>query len=472
MRSKLMIGISLIAAAVAVAGTLMFFNISKPEEEFKLVPGKRTTEKSHTKIPGTDVGTGWSIKEKAGEAVREALDMALGEKKSKTADFVVIFASSGSDMKTILSETRKRLGVKAKIYGGASDSRGVITDKGFIKAAMRGYGYEKTGEKTAIAIMTATSKDIVFGVGSADFTKYPSVQDAAKDALAKAIKNAGKTMDESPKIVMITPTIGGEEDVLDGIEQMVGNKVVILGGTTGGPSMAVFGDEGTYEKGLSLAVIYTDLPLGWTFEGGFDVAEPKTGIVTKVNGHTIVEIDNRPALDVYDEWLGGKIAKLFKELKGPDAVRDLLTLHPIYRKYKSVTGQDYYLFSHPWPEDEALKKHGVNTSTNIKLGERIYLSHGTWEILLNRIGNLPRNARRNGGVVIDKRVILGIGYLCGGVMGTIPEKDRGKMAFLINNTNYDSPFIANFTWGEQGHFPGVGNKHGNLTTSFIVIGEK
>jgi hypothetical protein len=46
------------------------------------------------------------------------------------------------------------------------------------------------------------------------------------------------------------------------------------------------------------------------------------------------------------------------------------------------------------------------------------------------------------------------------------------MPILINYANKDAPFIAPFTWGEQGQFPGVGNKHGNLLTSFLVIGSK
>ena len=29
---------------------------------------------------------------------------------------------------------------------------------------------------------------------------------------------------------------------------------------------------------------------------------------------------------------------------------------------------------------------------------------------------------------------------------------------------------AAFTWGEQGHLPGLGSRHSNVTTSFLVIG--
>ena len=183
-----------------------------------------------------------------------------------------------------------------------------------------------------------------------------------------------------------------------------------------------------------------------------------------------MEIDNMPAFDVYNEWLGGEIDRLYKEVGKPDVVKNLLTLHPLYRRYMATDGKIYFLFSHPWPTDNTLKKRYVSTGTKIKVGERVYLSHGTWETLVNRIGNLPRNAKVYGGIDVKARPVLGIGYICAGVMGVIPQTEREKLPLLINYTNNDAPFIASFTWGEQGHFPGIGSKHGNLLTSFLLIG--
>lgn len=91
---------------------------------------------------------------------------------------------------------------------------------------------------------------------------------------------------------------------------------------------------------------------------------------------------------------------------------------------------------------------------------------------MNRIGNLPTHAKVYGGIDVNTRPILGIGYICAGVMGVIPETEREKLPLLINYANNDAPFIANFTWGECGLFPGIGNKHGNLLTSFLVIGNR
>jgi hypothetical protein len=461
----------ILTISVIVVGISLFFLSQGYGEELKLVPKKRTVG-SGTTITGTTVGTGWSTKENPQEAVKEAAEMALEGKKDKIPDFAIIFASSGSDMEAILSKAKELFKNKTKIYGGSSDSRAVMTNKGFAKATDRAYEYAKMEGKRSLAIMTVTSKDIIFGVGSANFADYPSVQEGSKAAILNAIKNAGKSPNELPQAILVTPARGLEEEAIEGIERVVGNNTPILGGTPGGPTFAVFGENKVYEKGVSLAVIYTKFSVGSIFEGGFDVKDPSTGIVTKVDGQAIVEIDNKPALDVYDGWLGGEIGKLCKETVRFDLVRGLLTLHPLYRKYTSSDGKVYSLFSHPWPKDKTLVERSVSTSTKIKVGERIYLSHGTWETLMNRVGNLPKNAKIHGKIDANAKPIFGVGYICAGVMGTMPETERGKMPLMINYTNNDAPFIAPFTWGEQGHFPGIGNKHGNLLTSFLVISDK
>ena len=455
-----------------MTGISLIFISQGNSQEFKLIPKQKIATESET-IPGTKVGTGWSTKENPDEAVKEAVEMALQGKLDAPPDFAIIFASSGSDMQLVLLSANKLFKGKTKIYGGSSDSRAVMTNKGYARATKRAYEYAKMEGKRSLAVMTVSSKDIVFGVGSADCYAYPSVQNAGKAAVLGSIKSAGKTPAETPQAVLMTSPRGLEEEAIEGIEEAIGKKIPILGGTAGGPTFASFGKDKIFERGISLAVIYTDLPVGWWFEGGFNVKDPNSGIVTKVDGQHILEVDHRPALDVYDEWLGGEIGKPMKEHQNRfDNVRALLTLHPLYRKYTASDGSIYSLFSHPWPKDKNLVEKAVSTSTIIKVGERIYLSHGTWETLMNRIANLPKHAIAQGGMPAESKPVFGVGYICAGILGTIPESERDKMPYLLDYSNNDAPFIASFTWGEQGYFPGIGNKHGNLCTSFFVIGGK
>lgn len=457
------------AVLVILFGVAWLLFLSGDKQEFQLVPRERAMTDRNS-MGGTEVGTGWSNQAEAAAAVQEAVGLDLRGKTQRHPDFAVLFASSGSDLPGMLTAARKILGKKSKIYGGTSDSRAVMTNKGYVGVIDKGDA--PPPGKRGLSVMTVASKDIVFGVGSASFTAYPSAPEAAQAALFMAIKNAGRSPQDPPQVILITLTRGQEEEALQGIEAVVGKSVLVLGGTTGGPKFAVLGSQEVFEQGISLAVIYTALPVGWVFEGGFESIDTPSGLVTKMDGKAIVEIDHRPALDVYDEWLGGGIKKLLSEEDDYRRIRDLLTLHPLCRMYKSLDGRQYILFSHPWPKDKTYKDKSILTATRINQGDKIYLSHGTWEMLLNRITNLPVSARKQGGLAPDRPPLLGIGYICAGVMGTMPIVERERMALLLNQAHHGAPFIAAFTWGEQGHLPGIGAKHGNLLTSFLVIGEK
>ncbi len=468
---KIALIIGAVAAVAACLTVLLMIPMEPSLNSLKLAPMK-PAPKQEVLSPDKEIGTGWSAAQDPRVAVKEALTMALDGKKSQHPDFVVLFATSGTDMNVVLSSIREVVGKNAKIYGGTSDSRGLMTDKGYISAAEQGYDYRAAGLKHALAVMTVASKDILFGIGSPDCSKYPSAQHCSKAALLKALESAGKPENEPPNLVLITSPRSFEEQALDGIHSVLGQRTPVIGGTAGGPVFGSIGEDEVYGEGISLAVIYTKLPLGWVFEGGFEVEDRHSGIVIQVDGQAIVKIDHRPALEVYDEWLAGHISRLFEENRDYSQIRALLNLHPLYRKYRSPDGTWYFLFSHPWPKDKTLREKVVLTATKFKEGERVYLSHGSWETFLNRIGKLPAEAKKRGGIATSAKPLFGIGYICSGVMGAIPSTEREKMASLINHMNNGAPFIAPFTWGEQGYFPGIGNKHGNLLTSFVVVGGK
>lgn len=468
LRVKVIAPIILFCLLVIYAATGL---LQQGDTDLNLTPQTLNIEPSK-QADGTQVGTGWSVNDNPEEAAKEAVRMAMGPSGQEPPDIAIVFISSGSNVHAVVKQLKKSFGDKTKLFGGTSDSRGMMTDKGLVWAAKRAYDPVAMEGKTALALMTITSRDIVFGIGSACFFDYPSIEQAAQDALTKAITRADRTPDEAPKVILCATTIGVEEEVLAGIEKKFGKNIHILGGTAGGPQAAVFCKRDIFDLGLVLAVIYTDLPIGWTFEGGFDVKSPHSGVVTKVREQVIVDIDQRPALDVYDTWLGGKISRLQRESANPALVRDLLALHPLYRKYFSPSGQEYNVFSHPWPADPTLQDKSIQTSTKIAAGERVYLSHGSWETLLNRIVALPGKAINQAGMGPERQPLLGLGYLCAGVMGIIPEKEWNKIPKMLNYTNHGAPFLASFTWGEQGYLPGIGNKHANLTTSFLVIGPK
>ena len=398
---------------IGVGAAYVFW--STGQKELRLLPQKKAVSAA-LPASGAEVGTGWSVKEDPGEAVREALGMALQGKRQAAPDFVALFASSGADLKNILAATRKLLGNRPKIFGGTSDSRGLMTNRGLIHAGAKDYAV--TGKAKALAVMTVSSSDIVFGVGSADLSHYATPQEGAGVAMRQALKSSGKSPQEAPQAILAVISRGFEDDALEGISAVVGHHIPLLGGTTGGPKFEVLGDQEVFAQGISLAVIYTKLPLGWVFEGGFEVSDTLGGVVTKMDGAAVSQINWRPALDVYDEWLGGKISKLQQEGADLVKIRNFMSLNPFYRRYTSPDGHNYFLFSVPWPRNQTPQDKSFVTSTKISLGDEIHLSHGTWERLINRIGNLPMKARIQCGIAPEWTPLLGHRFcLCRGHAG-------------------------------------------------------
>jgi len=141
-------------------------------------------------------------------------------------------------------------------------------------------------------------------------------------------------------------------------------------------------------------------------------------------------------------------------------------LYPLCRRLTSGEGRDHNLFVHSWPMSDGAKAGWLVTSATVSPGDAVYFSEGSWNILLNRIGVLGQQARRS---QPELRPAAGLFICCEGVLKNIPPAQRDQMAYLMNRSLGDVPWIGSFTWGEEGNFPGCGNYHGNLTTSLTLF---
>lgn len=461
--------IGLVVLAIVAVG-LSSLPRGGPATELVLTPQPAHPAVAIPKPAQTDVevGTGWG-RGTPEEAARQAIEMAQKGKTAKTPQFVIVYPTAGSDCARVHAEVRRLAGPAAKIYGGTLDIRGVMTDRGYIEGSPIDTPVTPA-MPNVVAVMTITSPRISFGVGAAVRSDYPSAQAMAAAAAEKAIRDAGHDPKEKPAVMLCTIGLGLEEDAIAGIGEAMGKDVVLLGGSAADPNGVGIGNDGVYEKGICLAALYTDLPVGWVYQTGFDTTDEHSGIVTKVDGQIILEIDNQPALDVYDRWLGGEVTRMRDQGTSWHKVKDLLTLNPFYRKRVAPDGRTYTIFSHPWPVNKTLVGRAMHTSTNIAVGERIYLSYGTWELLLNRVSGLPLQARQAARLSERAPVCLGMATICASIVGVVPEAQRKMFPVLIDQSNGNAPVIAWFTWGEQGPLRGIGNQHCNVTTSFLVIG--
>jgi len=451
MSKKVLLGIGILVLIVLISIWHLVLVKEKPPVEISL----RAKELTKKKAKIVAVGYGWSVKNDEVEAIDQAVSMAKKGLAGKEPEFALLFSNAAYNSEKIIKEA-KRLLPDTQIYGGTS-MFGVLTREGFHQ-----------GEKASLAIMLVSSPKIDFGVGGANVDDFPSAEEAGKEAILSAIKNAGKE-GELPQLVLMTGSVGNEEEIISGIEEVIGKEIPIIGGSSADNDLTgkwkQFANDKVYSNGVALTAIFTDLKIGWAYEAGYFRTRNR-GTITRAEGRTIYEIDNRPAAEVYNEWTGGIINDKLKT-GGPVLVET--TFYPLAKIIKEKHGESHYLSILPLSVN--LPEKSLTVFANVKKGEEILLMRGNWELLLNRVQTIPLKA------LTSKRITKGEGYFgiytyCAGAMLAIPEEERPKMPFLINEVLGDIPFIGTFTFGEEGFLRGVGNEHENLANSMIVFGPK
>ena len=445
----------LIISGIAI-GIIISLNLSpKLKEISPIVPEiKKQSEKKIT------VGYGWSVKTDSVKAIDEAIKGVKSKFLNKSPEYAILFSNANYDSQKIISEIYKTW-PEIKVYGGTS-----------FEAVMDKDGFHKGG----LTLMGISSKKIDFGVGGADIEKL-GAKEAGRQAILKAIENAGKK-GILPKIVLITGSAGKEEEVLSGIESIIGNKIPIVGGSAGDNDLSgkwqEFANQKIFKNGVSLTAVYTNLSIGWAYEAGFKKTFNK-GVITKASGRTIYEINGQPAAEVYNKWTNGLISK---ELKTGGPIFQKTALYPLAEIIPGKGGVVRYLSIHPLSVnvkkanlgENKIYNESLSVFANVKKGEKIMLMQGSWELLLDRCQSTPANALILGGIEKDQ-AYFGIYTYCAGTMNAVPKEQRLKMPVMVQNAIGQSvPFVGTFTFGEQGLIEGVGNKHGNLVNSMVIFG--
>jgi hypothetical protein len=443
----------IISAVIVGLIVLAAFSCGCVEKEGEVLVPEAPEEK-----PGEEmlihVGSGWSANNDEVKAVEEAVSSVKTQLEGESPEFAIFFSTVGYDSDKVLTEVRRLL-PDVQIYGGTS-CLAVQTKDGF-----------HAGEKGSLALLAVASKNISFGVGGVSIDDFTSAREAGKSAIQAAIDATGKK--GTPKLVLITGSVGREEELIAGIEDVIGKDVPVLGGSAGDNTITgdwkQFANENVYSNGISLTAIYTDLKIGWAYEAGYLRSENR-GTVTRADGRIIYEIDNRPAAEVYNKWTGGIVVA--EELETGGSILSDASYYPLAKIIKNEK-KEYTLSIHPLSINAT--DHSLEVLANIKEGDEVMLMHGDWELLLNRALTTPTKALESENLSKED-VSFGIYTYCAGSVLAIPEEERPKMPVLVKTAIEDAPFIGTFTFGEQGHIRGVGNLHGNLVNSMILFTEK
>jgi hypothetical protein len=410
-------------------------------------------------------GVGWSIAPATEDATSQALARAE-EGHTGDTQLTFVYYTPQHDPSRILATLRG--GDKKRQVIGMTSHDGLLTAEGY-----------HSSPDGVVGILALQAAGMTVGIGGASFDEVTAGQEgeAARLALHRAVADAGRTKKDVPAMVIVIPTLRSEEKALAAITEEIGRDVPVIGGTAAGPSKdidlrrlreglewsAVVNDR-VITSGAGIAVFYTSQPFAWAYAGGFERSVSKSGIVTSAEPRMIRAIDNRPALDVYDEWVGGRLKEAMA--RGENMLQ-WGALHPFTRNVeRNGIVQTQTMHPHPNP-DQKNEPGSILVGVNVEVGDRLNLGEGSWNILLNRFAHLPRQAK-NSAVSIDP--IAGLFFYCGGALDTIPRDNRANMGYLVSQSmGSELPWLGVFSWGEQGHVPGIGSLHGNEMASTLLF---
>jgi hypothetical protein len=431
------------------------------------------SNKTNEKIQTSYAAVGWSTNENYEMAVTEAITMAkngLGNESPHFAYVVLTSRSSQEENNNTALEIKEQLGPDVKI-AGLTTKLGVITNDGI-----------HIGQNGSIGILLVSSKNVTFGVGEVDLEQFNSSEEAGRTAILNAIEDAGN-QSSLPNITLYIGTTrrGDDMRILDGIAEVIGADSPVIGGSANDDVVSglwmQFTHNKCYTNGLILVTIYTDLNSGWGFETGYKLTEHH-GIVTESDGYLISEIDNRSALDVYDEWLDGELYQKindgeFDDETGNisfDLIKKFTLLNPVARVLRTEDGRIGHYTVSPIPNTADVESKNLRVFAEIQQGWEIALYRGTWQTHMNRVESIPTTALERAGLSPGEGM-FGIMQFCNGLRSQIPEEEFEKVPAITDDVLGGVPFIGAITGGEHGPLYDVGrNVNANLIECMVVVG--
>jgi hypothetical protein len=230
----------------------------------------------------------------------EAVERAI-EELGREPGLVLVFPAGDADPYAVPTEAREAAGGAA--VAGMSGT-----------AAIGANGLVDTG-CSAIAFSDA----LPTGVGASESGEPRT---AGREATAKAMAS----VDGAPHgivLLFVDSQAGDQAEVVAGAYAVAGGSVPLAGGAAGGAARARFADDRVLSGGVVAVAIGSSAPIGVGIAHGC-VPRGAPSIVTRAEGPKVIQLDGRPAQDVYFEKLGVDGADI-----GDDEFDAFAMVHPI-----------------------------------------------------------------------------------------------------------------------------------------------
>ena len=401
----------------------------------------------------TNAGVGMSRHHNPNIAGREAAEQALEKAAVSKPDFVFVFGSIGYDQNSLVRAVRETTG-GAPLTGCSAEG------------TIDGDDADESG--FSVVVTAISSEELQWHNGSA----------AGLEAAPRA---AGQRVAKDLLPHLSTDTIGlfvfpdGVKDFVVPTENLVDNFIAGLEGNLpserflpmwgGGanvnfnnwaPPTYQYCDDEIITDGVSYALLSGKAQAGWAIS---HACIPIGGerIVTRSKGNIIYEIDGKPAMEVFEEYIPeGALTH------DRDWFRYVISLSLCFRAPSYMKDEEYVVRGMP---AVSMADGSITVQTEVKEGTSVWLSSRDKEKVSNGFDRMAAQIKNQLG---DEKPKLVFQFECG-TRGKEMFREQEKLQLLRRfrqSLDADAPWVGFYTVGEIGPVEEHNLRH--LYTSVVL----
>ncbi len=371
------------------------------------------------------IGIGQSKNPAAFQAGREATLFALRDLRADNPNLAFVFASSYFPQEKMLE------GIKS-----------ILEDVPLIGSSTAGEIVATVAEKHSLVIVLLKSDELQFALGYGELLNKDSRAAGHKSAIManRSFSENRPTQESKRRVFMIFPDglRGNCADVLRGIQEILGRSFPVVGGSSGDDFL--FQKTYQYCNRLILTESVVGVLLGGELAFGIGsrhgwrpLGKPRR--VTKAVANIIYEIDNQPAVSIYEEYFGKDINELRTE--------PLASMAILYPLGMAIPGEEEYLLRNP---NSVSEEGALICAAEVPEGEEVRLMMGNKESVLEAASRAAQTALKNlyGG---RPKIVFAFSSISRDkLLGRYKETEINFVQEVFGRT---VPVVGFYTYGEQ-----------------------
>jgi hypothetical protein len=299
-------------------------------------------------------------------------------------------------------------------------------------------------DTSSVAVMLIASEpnELAFSIGRGSNAK--SNERAAGRAAAEEVSRIAGGKERLRGFIMLADGLAGNgAEVVRGVLDVLGEHFPVVGGSAGDDFR--FKETYQYEGGQVRTGDIVGIGLTGDFSFGIGVKHGwgVLGVpskVTKAEGHIVHEIDDRPAIELYEKYFGDKARALRDE-----TLATLAVTYPL--GIKSETGEEYLIRDPMFVGENG----SLTCAAEIPEGAEVRVMMGTRESAIEMARKAAEKARAELGGKPPKAILV---FNCIARKKLLGMRSGEEIAAIQSVLGNDVPLIGFYTYGEQAPIEG------------------